>query len=200
MLSLASCDTNKSSSSEDSPPRIDRDRCDDAITMHPQSFTFKRADLVNLTGASLVQVQYWLRLGLLTPAAGGAFRGDHREFSVRSVIECAILVELAAMGLNTAHRRTLLATLRAKVDADYPNEEQRAFGTFVKYVESTQHFALMQGRAEDPRHMAWLKHASTVARQWLKTINQPIDSRWMDLLVARKDARPGLDALGKGWA
>lgn len=68
-------------------------------------------DVVRLTGATPRQVDYWCRLGLITPENEGRGSGSQRCFTRDDVALVKAFVVLRQFGLNSDAARNVLAQL-----------------------------------------------------------------------------------------
>jgi hypothetical protein len=66
----------------------------------PPSNLFSRQQIAELTKIDDSTLNYWMREGVLRPAAGGQGRGSHRRFAYHQVTLAALLNELRGFGIG----------------------------------------------------------------------------------------------------
>jgi DNA-binding transcriptional MerR regulator len=75
--------------------------------MHPSAILYTRQQIGELTGIASDTLNYWMREGVLRPAAGGDGRGSHRRLPYWEVNLAAILNQVQQFGAGLASLKAL---------------------------------------------------------------------------------------------
>lgn len=78
--------------------------------------TFSTKLAAEIAGASYRQVDYWCRVGVLSPKGNGAGSGNVRSFTLDEIAVVAVLAELSTLGATCETWSTVAAWLSMPVE------------------------------------------------------------------------------------
>jgi len=64
-----------------------------------------------ITGASIRQISYWIRQGIITPVEPGSGKGSVRQFGFVDILRIKVLLQLRNAGISLQRVRAALAKL-----------------------------------------------------------------------------------------